>query len=290
MLLLDIVDLPAEDQFDRDIAPLQVVPLKRYGRMAIATIAAILAGGFLYTLVTSENLEWSAVGRYMFDPIIIQGVILTVQITVLAVASIGAVALARVGRRASEEAGETTVVDTDVIAHELTQAGGPAIPDVERIFGRDVIGPSGAMDRKKMRERVFADPVAKKALENLLHPMIREESRRRIAAARGPYVVHVVPLLVESGEYRASVDRVLVVDCPEEAQVTRVKARKDEVVAHANALRIPATRARSSSWDSSSLATTARPMPALPPVTRAALTGKAGSRAGRRRSSGCRRA
>lgn len=118
-----------------------------------------------------------------------------------------------------------TVVDTDVIAHELTQAGGPAIPDVERIFGRDVIGPSGAMDRKKMRERVFADPVAKKALENLLHPMIREESRRRIAAARGPYVVHVVPLLVESGEYRARVDRVLVVDCPEEAQVTRVKAR-----------------------------------------------------------------
>jgi dephospho-CoA kinase len=118
-----------------------------------------------------------------------------------------------------------TVVDTDVIAHELTQAGGRAIPDVERIFGRDVIGASGAMDRKKMRERVFADPVAKKALENLLHPMIREESRRRIAAARGPYVVHVVPLLVESGEYRASVDRVLVVDCPEEVQVTRVKAR-----------------------------------------------------------------
>lgn len=118
-----------------------------------------------------------------------------------------------------------TVVDTDEIAHELTQAGGPAIPEVERIFGNGVIGESGAMDRRRMRERVFADPVAKKALEALLHPMIREESLRRIAAARGPYVVHVVPLLVESADYRARVDRVLVVDCPEDLQVERVKAR-----------------------------------------------------------------
>ena len=117
------------------------------------------------------------------------------------------------------------VVDTDAIAHELTQAGGPAIPEVERIFGKDVIGDSGAMDRKKMRDRVFADPVARKALEALLHPMIREESRRRIAGARGPYVIHVVPLLVESGDYRGRVDRVLVVDSPEELQVERVRAR-----------------------------------------------------------------
>lgn len=118
-----------------------------------------------------------------------------------------------------------TVVDTDAIAHGLTQAGGPAIPEVERIFGEDVIGPSGAMDRRKMRELVFADPVAKRALESLLHPMIREESHRRIAAASGPYVVHVVPLLIESGEHRVAVDRVLVVDCPEDVQVARVKTR-----------------------------------------------------------------
>lgn len=71
---------------DLEIAPLQVVPLKRYGRMAIAVVAAVLAGAFLYTLITSENLEWSAVGRYMFDPVILQGVVLTVQLTVLAVA------------------------------------------------------------------------------------------------------------------------------------------------------------------------------------------------------------
>jgi len=118
-----------------------------------------------------------------------------------------------------------TVVDTDVIAHELTRAGGAAIPEVRRIFGDALIGASGAMDRAKMRERVFADPVARKALEALLHPLIREESSRRIAAARGPYVIHVVPLLVESPDYRNRVDRVLVIDAPEHLQVERVRAR-----------------------------------------------------------------
>lgn len=71
---------------DAEITPLQVIPLKHYGRMAIAALAAVLVGGLVYALVTSENLEWGAVARYMFDPIIIEGVILTVQLTVLAVA------------------------------------------------------------------------------------------------------------------------------------------------------------------------------------------------------------
>ena len=76
-----------------------------------------------------------------------------------------------------------------------------------------------------MRDHVFADPAAKRALEALLHPMIREESARRIAAATGPYVVHVVPLLIESPDYRRRVDRVLVIDCPEQTQLERVRAR-----------------------------------------------------------------
>ncbi len=117
-----------------------------------------------------------------------------------------------------------TVVDTDAIAHELTGKGGAAVPQVERVFGKDFIA-AGAMDRKRMRDHVFADPAAKRSLEALLHPMIREESARRIAAATGPYVVHVVPLLIESPDYRKRVDRVLVVDCPEETQVERVRAR-----------------------------------------------------------------
>jgi dephospho-CoA kinase len=118
-----------------------------------------------------------------------------------------------------------TVVDTDAIAHELTQAGGAALPHIKALFGEGFIDASGAMDRKKMRSRVFSDPVAKQALEALLHPMIREESQRRIAAAAGPYVIHVVPLLIESPDYRSRVDRVLAVDCPEAVQVRRVRAR-----------------------------------------------------------------
>jgi dephospho-CoA kinase len=118
-----------------------------------------------------------------------------------------------------------TVVDTDVIARELTAAGGAAMPEVERLFGSEIVGVDGAMDRAKVRARVFADPAARKALEALLHPLIRDESRRRIASAKGAYVVHVVPLLVESADYRMRVDRVLVVDCPEDLQIARVRAR-----------------------------------------------------------------
>jgi len=127
------------------------------------------------------------------------------------------------------------VVDTDRIAHELTRAGGAAIAGVRELFGDSVIAPDGAVDRKALRERVFTDPQAKRRLEALLHPMIREQSARRIAAATEPYVVHVVPLLVESPDYRKRVQRVLVVDCPEPMQVERVRKRSglsgDEVQA-----------------------------------------------------------
>jgi dephospho-CoA kinase len=118
-----------------------------------------------------------------------------------------------------------TLVDTDAIARELTEKGGAAVAAIEKLFGTTFLDQTGAMDRRKMRDRVFADPAAKRSLEALLHPMIREESARRIAAAGGPYVVHVVPLLIESPDYRKRVDRVLVVDCPEDLQVERVRAR-----------------------------------------------------------------
>jgi dephospho-CoA kinase len=118
-----------------------------------------------------------------------------------------------------------TVVDTDAIAHELTGPGGAAIPEVWRLFGDALVDPAGAMDRKRMRELVFADADKKRRLEALLHPMIRAESERRIAAAPGPYVVHVVPLLVESPDFRERYRRVLVVDCPEALQVARVRQR-----------------------------------------------------------------
>jgi dephospho-CoA kinase len=135
-----------------------------------------------------------------------------------------------------------TVVDTDAIAHELTEEGGGAVPQIERLFGKEFVR-DGRMDRSRMRQRVFGDASAKEALESLLHPLIREESKRRIAAATGPYVVHVVPLLVESPDYRRRVDRVLVVDAPEEIRIARVRERsglaEDEVRA---IMRTQATR------------------------------------------------
>jgi dephospho-CoA kinase len=118
-----------------------------------------------------------------------------------------------------------TVVDTDAIAHELTGAGGAAVPEIGRLFGRAFVDSSGAMDRRRMRDLVFSDAEEKARLEALLHPMIRAESERRIAAAAGPYAVLVVPLLVESPGYRARLGRVLVVDCPQAIQITRVRQR-----------------------------------------------------------------
>lgn len=126
------------------------------------------------------------------------------------------------------------VVDADAIAHELTQPGGAAVAELRRQFGEEFIDADGAMDRTRMRARVFSDPAAKARLERLLHPMIRAESTRRIAASRAPYVVHVVPLLLESPGYRRRVQRVLVVDCPEALQIERVRQRsalaEDEIL------------------------------------------------------------
>jgi dephospho-CoA kinase len=125
------------------------------------------------------------------------------------------------------------VVDTDVIAHELTGPGGIAMPDLIAQFGPGIATPGGALDRAAMRGRVFADPAERKALESILHPMIRKLGDERVAAAQSPYVILMVPLLVESGSYRERVNRIAVVDCPRETQITRVMARnglrRDEV-------------------------------------------------------------
>ncbi|MFN3987922.1 MAG: dephospho-CoA kinase [Rhodocyclaceae bacterium] len=118
-----------------------------------------------------------------------------------------------------------TVVDTDLIAHQLTTPGGAAIAAIREAFGADAIDTAGALDRAAMRQRVFADPSARKRLEAILHPLIRNESARRCAAATTAYVVLAVPLLIESGDYRTRVARICVVDCPEALQITRVMSR-----------------------------------------------------------------
>ena len=125
------------------------------------------------------------------------------------------------------------VVDTDVIAHELTAAGGGAIAAIGATFGPGFVGADGALDRPRMRAAVFSDPSERKRLEAILHPMIRGESDRRIKAAGSAYAVLAIPLLVESGIDRERIHRVLVIDCPEDTQVARVMRRsrlaEDEV-------------------------------------------------------------
>lgn len=118
-----------------------------------------------------------------------------------------------------------SVVDTDRIAHELTAAGGDALPAIVGQFGVRAIGADGAMDRAWMREHVFARPEALAQLEAILHPMIGEQTRAQAALAHGLYLVYVVPLLVESGRWHSQVDRICVVDCDPDTQIARVQAR-----------------------------------------------------------------
>ena len=117
------------------------------------------------------------------------------------------------------------IIDTDHIAHQLTAPGGIAIPAIRAQFGEAFLMADGAMNRVKMRETVFADPVAKRQLEFILHPLIRSETDRAAAQARGVYLMFVVPLLVESGTWKQRTSRVLVVDSREQLQVERVMSR-----------------------------------------------------------------
>jgi dephospho-CoA kinase len=117
------------------------------------------------------------------------------------------------------------VIDADALAHRLTAPGGGAIEAIRAAFGPDAIDARGALDRDRMRALVFTDPPARRRLEAILHPMIRVETERLAAAATSPYVILMIPLLVESGAPRGRCDRVLVIDCPEEEQIRRVMAR-----------------------------------------------------------------
>jgi dephospho-CoA kinase len=118
-----------------------------------------------------------------------------------------------------------SVIDTDQIAHSLTGPGGAAMPALVAEFGPACATPAGALDRALMRDLVFSDPGARTRLENILHPRIRDATAAAAAIATGPYVIYVVPLLIESGTWRDRVSRVLAIDCPEALQVARVMAR-----------------------------------------------------------------
>lgn len=119
------------------------------------------------------------------------------------------------------------VIDTDVIAREVVRPGSPALAEIRAEFGTGVIKPDGSLDRPAMRKLVFSDDSGRRRLEQILHPRIRQETRRQAEAAGGPYQLIVVPLLVESS-LRSFVDRVLVVDCTEATQIQRLLERDAE--------------------------------------------------------------
>lgn len=122
------------------------------------------------------------------------------------------------------------VIDTDLISHQITAPGGKAIPLITKEFGADFIDPQGALDRPKMRALVFADSNARQALEKITHPLIQQETAKQafeLAKSGAPYLVFVVPLLIESGSWVNLIDYLIVVDCPEETQIQRVMHRSN---------------------------------------------------------------
>lgn len=118
------------------------------------------------------------------------------------------------------------VVDTDVIAHQLTQPGQPALQAIAQAFGADILRADGSLDRPQLRQRVFADPGLRLTLQGILHPRIRELATQALAQhPAAPYQMLVVPLLFEAGNYTELIHRSLVVDCDESLQVNRAMAR-----------------------------------------------------------------
>jgi len=120
------------------------------------------------------------------------------------------------------------VIDADAISRQTTTPGGAAIGLIAQQFGADFVTAEGALDRERMRQLVFSDPQAKKRLEAIVHPLVAQETGRQAAQALQSghaCIVFDVPLLVESGRWRQQVDQVLVVDCDEETQISRVMTR-----------------------------------------------------------------
>jgi dephospho-CoA kinase len=120
-----------------------------------------------------------------------------------------------------------TVLDTDLIAREVVVPGSPVLAALVAAQGGGILDSDGGLDRAELRRRIFADAGTRRAVERILHPAILAELERQSARLPGPYQVIVIPLLVEA-DLDHVVDRVLVVDCPEEEQLRRLMARDGE--------------------------------------------------------------
>lgn len=116
------------------------------------------------------------------------------------------------------------VIDTDLLSRELVASGLTLLSDIENYFGTDILLPNGELDRSRLRDIIFANPEKKRWLEQLLHPQIRALLLQRLTQCQSDYALIVVPLLLESDDYKF-LNRILVVDCPEALQLQRVQQR-----------------------------------------------------------------
>ncbi|HGN9371292.1 TPA: dephospho-CoA kinase [Citrobacter pasteurii] len=123
------------------------------------------------------------------------------------------------------------VIDADIIARQVVERGTPALQAIANHFGSDVIAADGSLQRRILRERIFSDPDEKKWLNALLHPLIQQETQRQFQQATSPYLLWVVPLLVENALYKKA-DRILVVDVTPETQLRRTMQRDDVTREH----------------------------------------------------------
>jgi len=136
------------------------------------------------------------------------------------------------------------VIDADVAARAVVEPGKPGLARVVERFGPQVLNANGRLNRKALRTLIFNDSASRQALDAILHPLIRADMEQQAAGAKGPYVVMAIPLLIEGGNARERVDRVLVVDADEALQIQRVQARDGSSAEDARAiLASQATRA-----------------------------------------------
>lgn len=116
------------------------------------------------------------------------------------------------------------VIDADALAHKMVTPGSPALLEIKKTFGDNLVNTGGELNRSALREIVFSDPAQRRRLEAILHPPIREAMESWLIKQTAPYAVMVIPLLFETGQ-ESIADRILVVDCDESIKYERVAKR-----------------------------------------------------------------
>ena len=159
---------------------------------------------------------------------------MNMQVNTLIIALTGGIATGKTAVTRRFEALSVHVHDADIAAREVIAPGTPGLTAVVEAFGADVLDGTGKLDRRAMRERVFTDPMARRKLEAIIHPLVRDWLRDRVAAETGPYCLLAIPLLAENLAHYRWIKHVLLVDAPESIQLGRLMLRDgiDETLAY----------------------------------------------------------